>query len=190
VARSLRERDESSMTAKPLNAKRVLVFGGVAAGKSAYACDLARRSPHKVLAVATVAPGDARAQRNSLLHETAWETVAEPVELARLVTRESREGRLVLVDCLSQWMANLMKAGRDTDAAAQALSDAIWGSAGPVVLVSEEVGLSPAPEAPALRDLRERQGRINQRVARVCDTVVFMAAGTPMVMKPGPAVRL
>ena len=89
----------------------------------------------------------------------------------------------MLVDCLTLWLSNLMAAGRDLAAETEALAEALGGLAGPVVLVSNEVGLGIVPDNAVARDFRDHAGRLNQAVAGVSQRVVFMAAGLPMVLK-------
>ncbi len=85
-----------------------------------------------------------------------------------------------------------MFAGRDLEAEIALLAEAIGGLEGPAVLVSNEVGMGIVPERKLGRDFRDWQGRANREVARVCDGVVLVVSGLPVVLKPapGPAVQL
>jgi adenosylcobinamide kinase / adenosylcobinamide-phosphate guanylyltransferase len=83
---------------------------------------------------------------------------------------------LVLVDCLTLWLSNLMLAELELEAATNHLLDTIKGAAGPVILVSNEVGLGVVPETPLGRRFRDEQGRLNRRVAEVVPSVIFVAA--------------
>jgi adenosylcobinamide kinase/adenosylcobinamide-phosphate guanylyltransferase len=76
-----------------------------------------------------------------------------------------------------------MAAGRDPDGEALALADGLSKLAGPVVLVSNEVGLGLVPETPLGRTFRDHAGRLNQTIARIADRVVFIAAGLPLILK-------
>ena len=111
-----------------------------------------------------------------------WETVEEPLALPDVLGRD-HGGRPVLVDCLTLWLSNLLLGDHDIEAAVAALESALDRAAGPVVLVSNEVGLSIVPENALARRFRDDAGRLNQRVAARCDRVEFIAAGLPLVLK-------
>src|SRR5262249_13343267 len=90
---------------------------------------------------------------------------------------------VVLVDCLTLWLSNLMGAGRDVAAATTALLDAIAGRRAAAVLGSNEVGWGIVPDNPLARDFRDAPGLTHQAVAAVSDHVVLMAAGLPLLLK-------
>lgn len=91
--------------------------------------------------------------------------------------------KIVLVDCLTLWLSNLMLAEADIGKAFAELEAVILRLGGPVVFVSNEVGLGIVPDNALARRFRDEQGRLNQRVAALADHVVFMAAGLPLVLK-------
>ena len=99
---------------------------------------------------------------------------------------------MIVVDCLTLWLSNLLLAGRDPAPAVAGLADAIAALAGPVILVSNEVGMGLVPDHKLGREFRDWQGRANREIARVCDAVVFVAAGLPLQLKPAatPSVQL
>ncbi|MCU0912469.1 MAG: bifunctional adenosylcobinamide kinase/adenosylcobinamide-phosphate guanylyltransferase, partial [Rhodobacteraceae bacterium] len=90
---------------------------------------------------------------------------------------------LVLVDCLTLWLANRMLAGADPEAESGGLVDALAAHRGPVICVSNEVGWSIVPDNALARAFRDEQGRLNQRVAAGADLVVAAMAGLPLVLK-------
>jgi adenosylcobinamide kinase / adenosylcobinamide-phosphate guanylyltransferase len=114
--------------------------------------------------------------------------VEEPLEVARTIRAEARLGRVVVVDCLTLWLSNVMLAGRDPGRAVAGLIEAIGGLAGPAILVSNEVGLGIVPEHRLGREFRDWQGRANREIAEACDAAVFIAAGLPLQLKPAPAL--
>lgn len=162
-----------------------LILGGARSGKSARAEALLAGAAGKVY-VATGQAFDAEMAERIAAHRArrgaGWETVEEPLDLPGVLGRDFG-GRPVLVDCLTLWLSNLLLAGADTDAAAEALDAALAAAPGPVVLVSNEVGLSIVPENALARRFRDAAGRLNQRVAARCDRVEFIAAGLPLVLK-------
>lgn len=163
-----------------------LVLGGARSGKSRYAEALiGERGPG--LYLATAEAGDDEMAERIRLHRArrgaGWETVEEPLGLPQAISRNARPQRPMLVDCLTLWLGNLMGAGRDVDAAIQALLAALAAAKGPVVLVSNEVGLGIVPATPLGRTFRDHAGRLNQAVAAEADRVVFLAAGLPLILK-------
>ncbi len=173
-------------------ARAVLVLGGARSGKSAYAQAMAEAASPDRLYLATAEAGDDEMADRIARHRRArgegWTTREEPLALAAALAAEARPGRIVLVDCLTLWITNLMLAGRDVEAEVARLAEAIGALAGPAVLVSNEVGLGLVPETPLGRDFRDLQGRTNATMARACDAVVFLAAGLPTLLKPAPAL--
>jgi adenosylcobinamide kinase/adenosylcobinamide-phosphate guanylyltransferase len=91
---------------------------------------------------------------------------------------------VVVVDCLTLWLSNLMLGSRDIEAHCEALAQLVPALPGPVIFVSNEVGLGLVPETALGRAFRDAQGRLNQTLASVCETVVFVAAGLPLRLKP------
>ncbi len=165
-----------------------LVLGGARSGKSAWAEALLAGGP--ALYLATGQPLDGEMAERIRLHRARrgalWNTVEEPLELAAALDRNAAPDRPVLVDCLTLWVSNLMLAGRDVDAASAALCEVLREPSGPVVLVSNEVGMGLVPDNALGREFRDHQGRVNQRVAACCRRVVFVAAGLPLILKDQP----
>lgn len=163
-----------------------LVLGGARSGKSAYAEALVEGAGGGIY-LATAEAGDEEMAERIRLHRQrrgdAWTTVEEPLDLCGALARAAAPGRPILVDCLTLWLSNLMGAGRDAAAGTRALVAGLAGLAGPVVFVSNEVGLGLVPETPIGRAFRDHAGRLNQAVAAAADRVVFVAAGLPLVLK-------
>jgi len=169
----------------------VLVLGGARSGKSAYAERLVAESGLDRVYVATGEPGDPEMAERIAHHRSRrgddWRTVEAPTQLEDVLKAEAREGRAVLVDCLTLWLSNLMLAGLEVEARSQRLSLLMSRLPGLLVFVSNEVGLGVVPDTPLGRRFRDAQGRLNQAVARAADHVVFMAAGLPLVLKGASA---
>lgn len=169
-------------------APSTLVLGGARSGKSVYAEGLLAQGPALYLATGQ-AFDDEMAERIHLHRDRRgpqWDTVEEPLELAAALDRALDPARPVLVDCLTLWISNLMHAERDVDSETGALCEVLARPRGPVVLVSNEVGLGLVPDNRLARQFRDHQGRVNQRVAQTCRRVVFVAAGLPLFLKDVP----
>jgi adenosylcobinamide kinase / adenosylcobinamide-phosphate guanylyltransferase len=185
-----------------------LVLGGARSGKSRYAQSLCD-SACSVIYVATARreenSGDDEMRERIARHRAdrpaEWKTVEEPLDLARAV-RETLIEATLLIDCATLWISNLMWEFREEPAAEQNrlilakidnLIDAVRlraerlteaGTAGEVVIVSNEVGSGLVPEHPVARAFRDLQGFANQRLAWAADNVVFIVAGLPLRLKP------
>lgn len=176
--------------------RSALILGGARSGKSAYAQGLAEAHAPERLYLATATPGDeemaARIARHRADRGQGWTTLEEPLELASALLAHARAGRVVVVDCLTLWLSNLMLAGRDPGPAVTALAEAIGGLEGPAILVSNEVGMGLAPTHKLGREFRDWQGRANREIGAACDAVIFVAAGLPLQLKPAatPSVQL
>ena len=179
------------MPLEPRPCRSALILGGARSGKSRFARELAESSGLAPFLIATAAAGDAemaeRIARHKAERDTRWSTIEEPLELPAVLARESRADRVLTVDCLTLWLANLTFADLDADAAFRALAAALAGASGPIVLVSNEIGLGLVPGTPLGRRFRDAQGRLNQWIAGVCDAVIFIAAGLPLSLKPAGA---
>lgn len=87
---------------------------------------------------------------------------------------------MVLVDCLTLWLTNMLLAEEDLATAGNALAAAITDAPGPVVLVSNEVGFGIVPDNALARRFRDAQGTLNQRLAQTCDATDLVVAGLPL----------
>lgn len=173
------------------SARRVLVLGGARSGKSRLAEQLtaeqAGTSGLSQIYIATAEAWDdemrARLAEHRRRRGPEWRTVEAPTQLPAALAEASTPTTAVLVDCLTLWLTNVMLADQDTAAAGDALIAAVTAAPGPVILVSNEVGLGIVPDNALARRFRDAQGRLNQDMAAACDTVIFVAAGLPMTLK-------
>jgi len=171
----------------------VLILGGVRSGKSRYAQQLAEQSA-RVKFVATAERRDDEEMRRKIERHRAdrpahWTTIEEPLALSRVIQQSEDDCDALLVDCLTLFGANLMERHADNEIQLQAdvaeLCAALRASSRKVILVSNEVGSGVVPAYELGRRFRDVVGEINQRVAEVADTVLFMVAGLPMSLKGG-----
>ena len=164
-----------------------LVLGGARSGKSAHAEQLVESQPGACIYLATAEAKDAemaaRIERHRERRGSRWQTLEEPLELTGALARAARPGGAVLVDCLTLWLSNLLGAARDVAAETEALVAALPKLAGPVVFVSNEVGLGVVPENALARQFIDHAGRLHQGVAGAAQSVVFLAAGQPLQLK-------
>lgn len=164
-----------------------LVLGGARSGKSAFAERLVAGSSLASVYIATAQVFDDemrdRIDHHRVRRGAEWQLIEEPDDLEGVIAREAMQDRVLLVDCLTLWVTNLMMAEADIEARFLALLDALSGVSGPVVLVSNEVGLGIVPDNKMARDFRDYAGRLNQEVAARADHVWFIAAGLPLSLK-------
>lgn len=164
-----------------------LILGGARSGKSRRAQRLAEAASERRIYVATAEPLDdemkARVAHHQAERGAGWRTVEAPLEIAEALDRLSSHGEVILIDCLTLWLSNLMHHGRDVTAETEKLCDTLQRFLQPVFLVSNEVGLGLVPETPLGRAFRDAQGRLNQQMAETCDVVEFIAAGLPLRLK-------
>ena len=163
------------------------VLGGARSGKTRLALSRAEASGLVPVYVATATADDAEMAARVAAHRAerglGWTTLEEPLDLAAALARSAAPDRILVVDCLTLWLSNLMFAERDVEAETVALVEALRQLAGPTILVSNEVGLGIVPDNALARRFRDQQGRLNQVVAAAADRVTFVAAGLALVMK-------
>jgi adenosylcobinamide kinase/adenosylcobinamide-phosphate guanylyltransferase len=168
-----------------------LVLGGARSGKSAFAEKLVEASGLAPVYLATGQAFDGEMNERIALHQgrrgPQWRTVEEPLELREAMLRAAAADRVLLVDCLTLWVTNLMMAGRDIDAECASAVSVLDELAGPAVFVSNEVGLGIVPDNAMARAFRDHAGRVNQAFASAAQNVFFVAAGLPMQLKPSGA---
>lgn len=164
-----------------------LVLGGARSGKSRHAEALAERQPGACLYIATGQAWDAEMADRIAHHQAQrgprWRTIEAPLDLVGALGQTAGPGRAVLVDCLTLWLSNLMHADRDIAAETDRLVRWLAAPPGPVVLVSNEVGLGIVPDNALARAFRDHAGRLHQAVAAAVPSVVFIAAGLPLTLK-------
>lgn len=181
-----------------MNGDLVLILGGARSGKSAQAQRLALElGGRDVLYVATAEALDdemrARIARHREERPPGWRTLEAPRGVAAVLAPALPGARVVLLDCLTLLVSNVVLAlGDDAPVAAaeaaalreaEALLDLWRGSAATWILVSNEVGLGLVPPYPLGRSYRDALGRVNCRVAAAATRVMFMVAGLPLQVK-------
>lgn len=168
----------------------VLLIGGARSGKSSLAEKLAIASNKRVCYLATAQPFDCemskRIEHHQGLRPKSWQLIEEPLELVTALEQAQPQAELVLIDCLTLWLNNLLFRG-DSDnrvacqvdelcvAIKQSTSDTIW--------VSNEVGQGVIADNPLARRFVDHSGWMNQKLAATCEHVAFVTAGLPLWLK-------
>lgn len=169
--------------------KTLLILGGARSGKSRYAQKLAEASGKSPVLIATASVGDAEMAKRIGKHQadrgTHWRLIEEEIDVAGALSREAAADKVIVVDCLTLWLSNLMLGSYDVENHCDALARSVASLAGPAIFVSNEVGFGIVPESALGRAFRDAQGRLNQALASVCDAVVLVVAGLPLQLKPG-----
>jgi adenosylcobinamide kinase / adenosylcobinamide-phosphate guanylyltransferase len=166
----------------------LLVLGGARSGKSRYAEREATRMGLEKIYLATAEAFDAEMAARIAHHRQSragegWITIETPLDLAETIAREARPDRVLLVDCLTLWLNNVVHSGLDVEPAVEQLCATLPGCASPVILVSNEIGLGLVPETALGRTFRDQQGRLNQALAALVPRAVFLCAGLPLTLK-------
>ncbi len=137
--------------------------------------------------LATAEAGDEEMRARIGAHQArrgaVWRTIEAPLNLPEALGAARAGGGPVLVDCLTLWLSNLILAERDWRRDSDALVEVLTGDGGPVIMVSNEVGMGLVPDNKLGRAFRDAQGALNQKIALNCDYVAFVAAGLPMTLK-------
>ena len=169
-----------------------LVLGGARSGKSRYAQTLAAGvAPVAFIATARSSDSDEEMRRKIERHQADrpqdWKTIEEPLDLAGVLAERGSNYRIVVIDCLTLYAANLLEAEHGNLIAVeerlQRFYAALRSTPCSVALVSNEVGSGIVPAFPQGRTYRDLLGEINQRVASAADNVVLMVAGLPLALR-------
>ena len=185
-----------------MSAGITLVIGGVRSGKSRFAADLASRlaGDTPVAFVATARRGqtggmDTRIEKHRANRPGHWQTIESPLGLAEALRLASGVG-VVLVDCLTMWISNILyecgdsgapdfeaRVRSDLDHRVEQLMDGLRETPVPVILVTNEVGAGVAPPTRLGAVFADLQGEVNQKVAGRADAVWQLVAGIPVQIK-------
>jgi len=187
-----------------VSSQHELILGGAKSGKSRIAearatAWLGGGTDREAVLIATALAGDdemaeriRRHQADRAARAPALATIEAVQDLPGAVGRHAGAQRLLVVDCLTLWLTQclLPPQGAGMSAAAwqaeqQRLLDALRDSAGPVVLVSNEIGLGVMPMSREARDCVDALGLLHQRVAALCGRITLMIAGCELSVKDG-----
>lgn len=173
--------------------KITFVTGGCRSGKSRHALALAEKfgNDQKIF-MATCVPFDEEMKQRVARHQRdrakSWLTLEVPIDLPEAIIKNGTEGKVILVDCLTLWISNLlMKAQEASESeinqSVNKLAQALETVPCPVILVSNEVGSGIVPKNKLARKFRDIVGMANQKMASCADAVIWMVAGIPVTIK-------
>ena len=169
--------------------RTTLVLGGARSGKSRHAQAIAEGLADTRVFVATAQAFDDEMRERIARHRAdrgaGWCTIEAPTALPQAIREHGAGDHVLLVDCLTLWLSNLLLADADLDAAADALADAVAAATVPVVLVSNEVGFGIVPDNALARRFRDAAGRLNQRMAAACEATDLVVAGIALRIRGG-----
>lgn len=176
-------------------ARLTFITGPSRSGKTALALKLALRYPEPRGYLATAQALDEemalRIRRHQQERGGNFETLEEPLGLIRTLRSLDRSYRVLIIDCLTLWLSNLMaRWGEDEGSLRSEAREAVEyfkSFSVPTVIISNEVGWGIVPENPLARKFRDLSGNLNQELAAVADQVILTVAGIPIFLKQPPA---
>jgi len=168
-----------------------LITGGARSGKSSHAIALAMKSvgARRVFIATAEALDDemaARIDRHRAERPAGFATIEEPLDICGVLNTLDDRADLVILDCLTLWISNLMSLNDDDasiPAAADRLATTVARAVPDIIVVTDEVGWGIVPVNPVARRFRDLLGWTNQKIARVADAVILMVAGCPLKLK-------
>ncbi|MDC3235059.1 bifunctional adenosylcobinamide kinase/adenosylcobinamide-phosphate guanylyltransferase [Candidatus Puniceispirillum sp.] len=174
------------------------VLGGARSGKSQFAETLALQlfcankslsdaNAAKLVYIATAVAFDDEMQARIDLHkerrESKWQLSEAPIELPTMIRAHDAADNILLVDCTSIWITNLLINNLDTEPYRQDLISCLNNIAGKIILVASETGLGIVPDDKLSRQFRDANGLNNQAIATAAQSVFFLIAGIAQKVK-------
>lgn len=170
----------------------IFITGGCRSGKSRYALDYANQHFSRKLYLATSEILDEemarRVENHKRIRGPEWQTVEEPLEITDKIRQYGDQTEIILFDCLTLWMSNLLMKSDDDEtiiAEVDRLIEAIRECQCTLLIVSNEVGMGIVPAESLSRRFRDLSGMTNQRIAEAAGTVIIMVSGIPLFLKGG-----
>jgi len=168
----------------------ILITGGCRSGKSRFALDYANQYFSKKLYLATCEALDEemaqRIEHHKKMRSPEWQTIEEPIEIVNKIRRYGDEVDVILLDCITLWLSNLLMRRKNDSEIMEEVSrliDTMKEKRTSFILVSNEVGLGIVPVDPLSRRFRDLSGMANQKIAEVVNTVILMVSGIPIFLK-------
>jgi len=196
-----------------MSRKIIFILGGARSGKSTYALKEASKFSGKKMYIATAEALDEEMKERIEKHKRErgkdWDAYEEPLKIAEVIKKTEGRYQIIVVDCLTLWLSNVMHAGLNIETEIEHLISSlatihsstnqpyfnktmklipplIKGSGGDyqvIYIVSNEVGMGIVPENEISRRFRDMAGLLNQKIAGVADKVYMVVAGIPIKIK-------
>lgn len=170
--------------------KIIFIIGGSRSGKSSFALERAKERTGRVAFIATCSPCDRDMRLRVALHRKSrprhWRTFEAPDDIAVLIKKIGSKFEVLIVDCLTLLVSGFMEKKYKEEAIKNKINkmlEALKGSKGDAIIVSNEVGLGIVPQNKLARDFRDIAGRVNQLAAKASDEAYFLVSGIPWRLK-------
>jgi len=172
-----------------MSRKIIFILGGARSGKSTYALKEVSKFSGKKVYIATAEALDEEMQQRIENHKRhrsdEWITYEEPLRIAEVIEEIEGKYSVIVIDCLTLWLSNVMHGNLDIGYEIENLVDTLRATrnASCIYIVSNEVGMGIVPENEMSRRFRDMAGLLNQKIAEVADEVYMVVAGMPMKIK-------
>ncbi|MBI4687312.1 MAG: bifunctional adenosylcobinamide kinase/adenosylcobinamide-phosphate guanylyltransferase [Nitrospirae bacterium] len=170
-----------------MSEKITFIIGGARSGKSSFAMKEASKLKGRKAYIATAQAHDEemkeRIEKHKQQRDEGWDTYEEPLNIVSLINNIQHKYNVILIDCLTLWLSNLMHKGVDVSKEIESLISSLVTRHSSLFIVSNEVGMGIVPENKLAREFRDLAGFLNQRMAEIADEVYLVAAGIPVRIK-------
>ncbi|MEW6108275.1 MAG: bifunctional adenosylcobinamide kinase/adenosylcobinamide-phosphate guanylyltransferase [Nitrospirota bacterium] len=177
--------------------KIIFITGGARSGKSSFAMAEASKIDGRKAYIATAEALDEemkeRIERHKKQRGNEWDAYEEPLEIADVIKTIEGKYDVIIIDCLTLWLSNVMHADLNLDEEIESLIGILQYAPAqksirtcsntPLLIVSNEVGMGIVPENEMARRFRDMAGTLNQRIAEIADEVYMVVAGIPVKIK-------
>lgn len=167
--------------------KIIFVTGGARSGKSGFALNMADAVSVKKAYIATAESMDSEMSERIKKHKEArgkeWDTFEEPVKISALIKSLDEKYDVLLIDCLTLWLSNMMLADKNVEEEMKVFCSSLLKVRCSLIIVSNEVGMGIVPENKLARQFRDLSGMLNQKIAEISDEVYLLTAGIPIKIK-------
>ncbi len=168
--------------------KIVFITGGARSGKSSFALKEAEKIKGKKAYIATAEVLDEemskRIEKHKLDRGKEWTAFEEPVKIAELISKIEGEYDVIILDCLTLWLSNVIHTDLELESETKKIINALYGlKHSTIYIVSNEVGMGIVPENKLARQFRDLAGMLNQKIAGVADEVYILVSGIPLQVK-------
>lgn len=162
------------------------IIGGTRSGKSEYAESIANASGCELIYIATASAGDSEMSERIKKHKERrgknWQTIEEEIDISVIIKQSSNQ-KLILIDCLTLWISNLLHYNLDIEVETEKLLNALKTTKSDIILVSNEVGQGIIPDNALARKFVDEAGILHQKIAKIAHEVFFVTAGIPTKIK-------